>query len=102
MSDTHKYRVFVSICTRFECEYSRIPNIRIFANTRDYSRIFAVKNEYEYEYGFARSREYLYLRIYIRYTPCSRVVSAPSPLTVSSASYHKWIGGVQNVRGRAP
>ena len=48
----------------------RIPNIRIFANTRDYSRIFAVKNEYEYEYGFARTREYSYSRICIRYTPC--------------------------------
>ena len=69
MSDTHEYRVFVSICTRFE---------------REYSRIFAVKNEYENEYGFAPSREYSYSQIYIHYTPCPPVNICHSHLLQST------------------
>jgi hypothetical protein len=60
MSDTHEYRVFVSIHTRFERKYSQIPNIRIFANIRGQKRI--------------QKRIWVcaHTRIYIHYTPWSK------------------------------
>jgi hypothetical protein len=39
MSYTREYRVFASIHTHFDCEYSRITNIPIVTNTCDYSKI---------------------------------------------------------------